>query len=75
MNDRRDKKYKTDHFQDLVGEMAEEIFFSRCLDNPYVYDDEGNQTLTEEKQEEFGEIHTWVINMFEAYAEKGNNNE
>ena len=70
MNDRRNKKYKTDHFQDLVGEMAEEIFLSRCLDNPYVVDDEGNETLTEEKQDEFNEIHTWVENRFEAYAGK-----
>ena len=69
MNDRRDKKYRTDHFQDLVCEMAVEILMSRSLDNPYTWNEDGTETLTEEKQDEFNEIHTWVENKFEAYEE------
>ena len=65
---RLNKKYKTDHFQDLVYDMAAEIFAARCLDKPYVVDDEGNETLTEEKQQELNDIHTWVENKFEDYV-------
>jgi hypothetical protein len=75
MSNRLDGKYQTDNYQELISEITIEIFDSRCLDNPYVVDDEGNETLREDKQEEFISIHTWVENKFEAYARKELSNE